>query len=222
MGTDGNTWSDRIFISSGNQPKNMMSRAQLFPWRRAASREAQPSQGTQVAAAALCPGWHLCPSQLSLLLLCHISSSFHLGGSVMVEISALGLSPQEEPTREDDKGIHLVWGRIWMLPRYTWQAETHLLRWEDALREAVSQDRQPARLSSLLQLQQHHPEQPCRKPYNPPASLALPTRKQGWRRTSARAYCEIYWGSTAQMLPGGTVPGCIKQSPFFAILPATN
>lgn len=68
-------------------------------------------QWTQVAAAALCPGWHLCPLQLSLLLLpkvCHIGSSFHLGGFVVVEIFALGLSPQEEPTREDDMGTLMV------------------------------------------------------------------------------------------------------------------
>lgn len=33
-----------------------------------------------------------------------IGSSFPLGGSVVVEISALGLSPEEEPTREGDTG----------------------------------------------------------------------------------------------------------------------
>lgn len=44
-----------------------------------------------------------------------ISASFHLGGSVGVEISALGPSPKEEPNREGDRGtltvgteIHLV------------------------------------------------------------------------------------------------------------------
>lgn len=44
-----------------------------------------------------------------------IRASFHLGGSVGVEISALGPRPKEEPTGEDDRGtltagaeIHLV------------------------------------------------------------------------------------------------------------------
>lgn len=104
MGTDGQTWSDRFLISLGNQAKNIMSRVQLFPRRCRVSQEVQTSQWTQVAAA-LCPGRHLCPSQLSLLVLPKVpcvGSSFQLGGFAVVDIFALDLSPEEEPTGEDD------------------------------------------------------------------------------------------------------------------------
>lgn len=56
MGTDGQTQSDRIFISLGNQAKNTVFRVQLFPQRCTVPREVQPNRWTQVAAAALCPG----------------------------------------------------------------------------------------------------------------------------------------------------------------------
>lgn len=67
-GTDGQTRSDRLFASLGNLAKNTCSEPSFFPQRCAASREAWPSQWTQVVAA-VCPGWHLCPLSAALALL---------------------------------------------------------------------------------------------------------------------------------------------------------
>lgn len=51
------------------------------------------------------------PSQLSLRFLPkvhHVISSFQLGGFVVVEMFALGPSPEEDPTTEDDMETFMV------------------------------------------------------------------------------------------------------------------